>query len=83
MAYQEVGFVSKNLYLLSLMFDLKNIMEDIKVQDNLFYLSETNSKIADEIEKDETPFIYEKMGNKYAYFFIEEFQGMDERDEVL
>ena len=49
-------------------------MEDIKLRDNLFFLSESNGRIYDEIKDIDTPYIYEKIGNKYSYFFIDEFQ---------
>ena len=71
----ELEFFSKNLFQLALLFDLKTIMDEIKAQDNLFFLSETNALIADKISKDDdVPFIYEKIGNQYSYFFIDEFQ---------
>ncbi|MEG1555726.1 MAG: UvrD-helicase domain-containing protein [Bacteroidales bacterium] len=70
----RITILTKNIHSLLLLFDLKEIMDDIKMRDNLFYLSETNGKIYEEIKDEETPYIYEKMGNKYSYFFIDEFQ---------
>jgi len=71
----ELEFFKKNLFQLALLFDLKTIMDEIKAQDNLFFLPETNALIADKISKDnDVPFIYEKIGNQYSYFFIDEFQ---------
>lgn len=66
--------ISKHVSSLLLLFDLKFIMEDIKLRDNLFFLNETNGRIFDEIKDIDTPYIYEKIGNKYSYFFIDEFQ---------
>ena len=70
----EYEFFGKNLFQLALLFDLKMIMDEIKAQDNLFYLSETNAKISEKLGDDDVPFIYEKIGNQYSYFFIDEFQ---------
>jgi len=70
----EQEFFSKNLFQLALLFDLKVIMDEVKAQDNLFYLSETNAKINEKLGDDDVPFIYEKIGNQYSYFFIDEFQ---------
>ncbi|MCL2290985.1 MAG: UvrD-helicase domain-containing protein [Bacteroidetes bacterium] len=70
----EYEFFGKNLFQLALLFDLKMIMDEIKMQDNLFYLSETNTKIKEKLGNDDVPFIYEKIGNQYSYFFIDEFQ---------
>ena len=66
--------IAKHVSSLPLLFDLKGIMEDIKLRDNLFFLSDTNGRIFDEIKDIDTPYIYEKIGNKYSYFFIDEFQ---------
>lgn len=66
--------IAKHVSSLPLLFDLKRIMEDIKLRDNLFFLNETNGRIFDEIKDIDTPYIYEKIGNKYSYFFIDEFQ---------
>lgn len=70
----DVNLVSQYSSSLLLLFDLKEIMDDIKLRDNLFFLNETNSRIYDEIKEDETPYLFEKIGNKYAYFFVDEFQ---------
>ena len=67
-------FFGKNLFQLSLLFDLKMIMDEIKMQDNRFFISETNAKINEKLGNDDVPFIYEKIGNQYSYFFIDEFQ---------
>jgi ATP-dependent exoDNAse (exonuclease V) beta subunit len=71
---KELMFFGKNLYKLSLLFDLKTIMDEIKEQDNRFFISETNVKISEKLGNDDVPFIYEKIGNQYSYFFIDEFQ---------
>lgn len=72
--YIYASILSQNIESLMLIFDLKKIMDDIKLRDNLFYLSETNAKIYDEIKDEEAPYIYEKLGNRYSYFLIDEFQ---------
>jgi ATP-dependent exoDNAse (exonuclease V) beta subunit len=72
---KEIAFFKRNLFQLALLFDLKIIMDEIKAQDNRFYLSETNALVNEKISnEDDVPFIYEKIGNQYSYFFIDEFQ---------
>jgi len=71
---KELEFFGKNIFQLALLFDLKTIMDEIKTQDNRFFISETNTKISEKLGNDDVPFIYEKIGNQYAYFFIDEFQ---------
>jgi len=70
----EQVFFGKNLFQLALLFDLKIIMDEIKAQENRFFLAETNAKISEKLENDDVPFIYEKIGIQYTYFFIDEFQ---------
>jgi len=72
--YWEYHFFAQNIGSLQLLFDLREIMDDIKLRDNLFYLSEANTKVYDEIKDQDTPYLYEKLGNKYFYFLIDEFQ---------
>jgi len=71
---KELEFFGKNIFQLALLFDLKTIMDEIKVQDNRFFISETNTKINEKLGNDDVPFIYEKIGIQYTYFFIDEFQ---------
>lgn len=72
------GIITKNLTSLMIMVDLKLIMDEIKERDNLFYLQEANFEIYDKIKDEDAPYIYEKLGNKYGYFFIDEFQDTSE-----
>lgn len=76
-AYDEYAYhkeITGKTRMLSLLFDLKAIMDEIRERDNKFYLSDTNFKIYSEIQGSDTPFIYEKIGNRYRHFFIDEFQ---------
>jgi ATP-dependent exoDNAse (exonuclease V) beta subunit len=70
----EQIFFGKNLFQLALLFDLKTIMDEIKARDSRFFISETNAIIHDKLGNDDVPFIYEKIGNQFSYFFIDEFQ---------
>ena len=72
--YSRIQVLYGRMKTLSLLFDLKSIMDEIRERDNKFFLSDTNYKIYSEIKEQDTPFIYEKIGNRYRYFFIDEFQ---------
>lgn len=72
--YVMVNFFGKNISQLALLIDIKGVIDEIKEHDNLFYLSETNGTIFDQVKDEEAPYIYEKLGNKYSYFFLDEFQ---------
>lgn len=71
---EKLKYFYKNMRDLHLLFDLKELIDEIRERDNKFFLSDTNYTINSEIKDEETPFIYEKVGNKYEFFFIDEFQ---------
>jgi ATP-dependent exoDNAse (exonuclease V) beta subunit len=49
-------------------------MEHYMEQESMLHISEFNKKIAAFIRKEIVPFVYAKMGDRYRYFFIDEFQ---------
>ena len=46
----------------------------IKQDQNIVLISEFNTIIGNEIKSQPVPFIYEKIGEKFKHFFIDEFQ---------
>lgn len=71
---EKLKYFYKNMRDLHLLFDLKELIDEIRERDNKFFLSDTNYTIYSEIKDEETPFIYEKVGNRYEFFFVDEFQ---------
>jgi ATP-dependent exoDNAse (exonuclease V) beta subunit len=53
---------------------INNELTEIKSKKNLVLISEFNSIISNEIKSQPTPFIYERIGEKYNHIFIDEFQ---------
>lgn len=49
-------------------------IENIKQEKNILPISEFNALINTEIKNQPAPFIYERMGEKYRHFYIDEFQ---------
>ncbi len=72
--YHDLTKISKEIYALALVNQIKNVITQIKDQENLFFLSETNFVLADVLRNEPTPFIYERIGEKYFHYFIDEFQ---------
>ncbi len=66
--------ISKNIYSLALLNQIYIDVEKIKVDDSVFFLSETNLKIYEIIKDQPSPFIYERIGDRYYHYFIDEFQ---------
>ena len=44
-----------------------------KEEENILFISEFNKRIADVISTEPVPFIYEKIGERYKHFLIDEF----------
>ena len=64
----------KNITPLSVINLVNQEIEAIKEEKNLLPISEFNSLINKEIKNQPAPFIYERLGEKYHHFFIDEFQ---------
>lgn len=72
--FQKKELLQGEMKSLSLLFDLREIMNEIRERDNKFFLSETNFKLYNEIQEGDSDFLFEKIGNRYKFFFIDEFQ---------
>lgn len=75
--YQNVFLLeafNKNIYPLSLLNSINKEFRKIQTDQNILSISEFNEIINKEIQNQPAPFIYEKMGDRYRHFFIDEFQ---------
>lgn len=70
--YLDAKLLTQNADKLLILLDLENKMNEIKVQNNFFILSESNTLIYENIRDQETPPLFEQF--KYHHFFIDEFQ---------
>jgi ATP-dependent exoDNAse (exonuclease V) beta subunit len=59
---------------LSLLHSIKEAFEQILDEKNVLTISSFNTKINKEIEGQPAPFIYERLGERYRHYFIDEFQ---------
>jgi ATP-dependent exoDNAse (exonuclease V) beta subunit len=68
----------KNITPLSLLNTVSNELAKIQKEQNVLSISEFNAKIHNEIQNQPAPFIYERLGERYRHFFIDEFQDTSE-----
>lgn len=68
----------KNCTPLSVLNAIQNELEIIKEEQRLLLISEFNTIISEAIKDEPTPFIYERLGEKYRHYFIDEFQDTSE-----
>ncbi|GAB5565294.1 MAG: UvrD-helicase domain-containing protein [Winogradskyella sp.] len=64
----------KNITPQSVLNAIKKELETIKSENNVLPISEFNKIISNEIKDQPTPFIYERLGEKYRHYYIDEFQ---------
>ena len=68
----------RNITPLSLLNTVSNELAKIQEEQNVLSISEFNAIIHREIQNQPAPFIYERLGERYRHFFIDEFQDTSE-----
>ncbi|MGB0895965.1 MAG: UvrD-helicase domain-containing protein [Flavobacteriaceae bacterium] len=79
--FYELSFLrnfKKNVVPLSVLNIVHQEIERIKEEQNILLISEFNHIISNEIKNQPTPFIYERIGERYSNYFIDEFQDTSE-----
>ena len=74
LSHQLNSEVYKKLTQLSVIQAINNEVQVIKQENNLVLISDFNQLINDQIAHQPTPFIYERLGERYENYFIDEFQ---------
>ena len=72
--YETGKEVLKHLYTLGLLNDLAQRLQTYKQEEEVIMISDLPDFLNQIINDSDTPFIYEKVGNRYQHFFIDEFQ---------
>ncbi|GAB2762086.1 UvrD-helicase domain-containing protein [Salinimicrobium soli] len=71
---QFLKAIEKNLVPLSLLSAIQNQIQEIKQENSILLISEFNAIIGKAVKDQPAPFIYERLGERYRHFFIDEFQ---------
>ncbi|GGI56163.1 UvrD-helicase domain-containing protein [Winogradskyella haliclonae] len=66
--------IYKNITPLSVINALQKELNTLKEDENKLLISEFNTLISNEIKNQPTPFIYERLGEKFRHYFVDEFQ---------
>lgn len=64
----------KNITPLSVLNLINQELNLIKEEQNKLLISEFNAIVSDEVKNQPVPFIYERIGEKFKHYFIDEFQ---------
>ena len=66
--------IYKNVTPLSVLNAINTELQLIKDNENKLLISEFNTLISNQLKDQPTPFIYERIGEKFRHYFIDEFQ---------
>ncbi len=66
--------IHKQIYAVAVLNEIGKILEELKHQNNLIHISEFNKRVAEIVFNEPVPFIYERLGERYKNFLIDEFQ---------
>ena len=72
--YNSAESVLSNIYALGILSDVLYNVHQITTSENSFLLSDAGEVLNLITREDQSPFIYEKVGNRYENFMIDEFQ---------
>ncbi len=72
--YYLYGLILNNLVPLAVLSSIYRILEEIKTENNIRLNAEFNELISKHLRDQPAAFIYEKIGEKFKYFFIDEMQ---------
>ncbi|MGL5113078.1 MAG: UvrD-helicase domain-containing protein, partial [Flavobacterium sp.] len=79
--FEKINFYKaflKNSTPLSLLNTVSQELDKIQKEQNVLSIAEFNAIIHNEIQNQPAPFIYERLGERYRHFFIDEFQDTSE-----
>ncbi len=68
------NLLEKNIYSIILINELQQISEEFRSEEQIVFISEFNSKIAKVVSEEPAPFIYERLGERYNHYLLDEFQ---------
>ncbi len=66
--------IGAKCYQLALVTDYKERLEQYKEDNNVLLISDFTQIISDVVKDNPAPFIYERLGERYKYYLIDEFQ---------
>lgn len=70
--------LQKNLNAFGVFRNLILELRDLKDEEGILLISDVNDFLAEITRENEAPFLYEKIGNQYQHFLIDEFQDTSE-----
>lgn len=64
----------KNINALCVLSEVKLLVDKYKAERNIVFISEFNKAVAEFIREEPVPYIYERLGDRYKHYLVDEFQ---------
>ena len=72
--YKLYILLKKQIYPIAVLNEIQKIIDEFRENENLVHISEFNKRISEIVSSEPIPFIYERIGEKYHHFLVDEFQ---------
>jgi len=72
--YEATNLFLKNFFNMALLQYMAASLDEIKKSEQIIRISEFNTLISTLIQEENAPFIYERLGNKFKHYLLDEFQ---------
>ncbi|KEO72401.1 UvrD-helicase domain-containing protein [Anditalea andensis] len=72
--WNSIDAIRKNFYVYGIFRNLLDELSELKDEENILMISDANDFLKEITQENDAPFVYEKVGNKYQNFLIDEFQ---------
>ncbi len=72
--YVLYGLLLKTIYQVAVLHEIDASLKTILQKENIVPLAEFNKRIAEVVLKEPTPFVYERLGERFHHYLIDEFQ---------
>lgn len=69
-----LSLYARNIYGMAVLTVLDRSLDEVKRERNVVHISEFNRTIADQVRQQPVLYIYERLGERYYHYFIDEFQ---------
>lgn len=76
--YKLLGMIEQNIFQVGVLNAMELEIDTIRREKKILHISEFNKRITEIILKEPVPFIYERTGEKYFNYLIDEFQDTSE-----
>ncbi len=72
--YKSRELLLENLYAMALLNAIAKFVDNYSADKGILHISEFTKRLADVVFNESVPFIYERIGERYKHFLVDEFQ---------